>query len=493
MKIARRTYPHIQEDTMKKRSIHISAFLLVLLLLLGQAQASGVQAGSDILYVAPGAACLGTPNCYATIQEALAVAVAGVEIRVAGGTYTDLHDCPRNDVVTTGTTPAVVCLDKTVTLSGGWDNTFTTHDMHTYPTALSASGLGRVLYITGAVSPTVENLVITLGNPNGLGGYQYFGQFDVGGGVYVMTANATLRDNWIHDNSAPGNGGGGAGVYLGQSNSLLLNNRIENNVVTSDGGGGGVFIFQGAPSLTGNSLSVNSANTVGGAVYIFDSSATFTSNLFNLNSANLYGGGLDVASCSPTLTGNIFSLNAGLWGGGITLWYSNSLLTNNVFIDNSTTGMGSGLFIRGGAPTLLHTTLARNLGGDGSAVFISDEAGDFSTLTMINSIMSGQATGISAGAGSQVLLDGVLWYGNTANTGGTGSFTISNAFTGDPAFSPLDGYHLASASAAINRGVHAGVLTDIDNQPRDFLPDLGADEYLGPGAPSFLFLPLALK
>ena len=478
---------------MKRRSICSIAILFVLFLLRGQGWASGALAGSDILYVAPGAVCSGTPNCYATIQEALAVAVAGVEIRVAAGTYTDLHDCPRNDVVTTGTTKALVCLDKSVTLSGGWDNTFTTHDMAVYPTTLSASGLGRVLYITGAVSPTVENLVINGGNPNGLGGYEYFGQFDVGGGVYVMTANATLRDNHIAYNSAPSLvSGGGAGVYLGQSNSLLLNNIIEYNTASNDGLGGGVFIYQGAPSLTGNNLNANSGVNGGGAVYIFDSSAVFTGNLFYQNSSGTYGGGMLATSCSPTLTGNRFHLNSGLWGGGLFLAYSNNgMLINNLFTDNTAVGNGSGLYIVGGAPTLLHTTLARNLGGDGSVVYLSPETP--STLTMTNSLLSDQVTGVFADTGNTVLLDGVLWYNNTANTAGPGSFTISHAYTGDPVLSPLDGYHLAPNSAAVNRGMHAGVLTDIDNQLRDFLPDLGADEYVGPGATLFLFLPLSLK
>lgn len=74
--------------------------LLSLGLLLGQA--ASVQALPGVLYVAPGGSCSGTPNCYATVQAAVDAAVSGDEIRVAVGSFTDIHDCPRNDITTTG-------------------------------------------------------------------------------------------------------------------------------------------------------------------------------------------------------------------------------------------------------------------------------------------------------------------------------------------------------------------------------------------------------
>ena len=57
-----------------------------------------------------------------------------------------------------------------------------------------------------------------------------------------------------------------------------------------------------------------------------------------------------------------------------------------------------------------------------------------------------------------------------------GGIVITNEYTGTPAFS-ADGYHLTANSAAIDRGVSTGVMTDIDGQSRDAVPDLGADEY----------------
>jgi hypothetical protein len=54
-------------------------------------------------------------------------------------------------------------------------------------------------------------------------------------------------------------------------------------------------------------------------------------------------------------------------------------------------------------------------------------------------------------------------------------------------------YHLTAASAAIDRGVDAGVTTDIDGQPRPNpetgIPDLGVDEFWW----NRVYLPLVLR
>jgi hypothetical protein len=90
-------------------------------------------------------------------------------------------------------------------------------------------------------------------------------------------------------------------------------------------------------------------------------------------------------------------------------------------------------------------------------------------------------------------VDGVLWFGNGTNTSGAGTLPVSNAFTGDPAFAS-DNYHLTVASAAIDKGVNAGVTTDIDGQLRFGVPDLGADEYWAPGShPTIIYLPLIMR
>ena len=87
-----------------------------------------------------------------------------------------------------------------------------------------------------------------------------------------------------------------------------------------------------------------------------------------------------------------------------------------------------------------------------------------------------------------------MWYSTPITVSQAGSgVSVQHQYQGDPAFAP-DGYHLTAGSAAINKGVQAGVTTDIDGQPRtNGAPDLGADEYWPAGVFKNVYLPLIYK
>ena len=463
--------------------------LSALALLLGQA--ASVQASPSVHYVAPGGSCGGgVPNCFANVQAAVDVASPGDEIRVAAGTFTDVHVRPRSDVTTTGVVTQSVYVTKTLTIRGGYGNDFSVWDPETYATILDPQGQGRGLYITGAISPTIEGLRITGGDATGMDGYEYYGNYDAGGGMYVLSATVTLKDNQIFNNTSPM---GGGGVFLGSSTGILQGNTIHDNDAKN---GAGVFLYEGAATLESNQVLSNTSNNIGGGLYLFSTEALLTGNTISGNSANSRGGGLDVASCSPTLSGNIFSGNSAQEGGGVFLWYSHSVLTNNVIMDNqaSPDGEGSGLWIGGSKPFVLQTTFARNTGGDSSGVSVTDAGTTPTTLVMTNTLVIDHGIGISVTAGSRVDLDSILWFSTPVTVSQSGAtVNVQHQYQGDPAFGD-DGYHLTAGSAAIDKGVPAGVLTDIDGQPRSIsTPDLGADEYWPAGYPKYIYLPLILK
>jgi hypothetical protein len=215
--------------------------------------------------------------------------------------------------------------------------------------------------------------------------------------------------------------------------------------------------------------------------------ARLQGNTISGNTASWRGGGVAVIAGHVAGTDTLIRDNEAQEGGGVHATRGNSevALTNTVVADNRATSAGSVLFFQGSAAHLMHTTIARNTGGDGSGIHVHIISSN--RITVTNSILVSQTVGITA-APSIATLDGILWFGNGTNTGGEGLIAITHDYTGDPAFA-ADGYHLMPGSAAIDKGVEAEVTTDIDGDPRDVLPDLGADEYqyLSP-----LYLPIIL-
>jgi hypothetical protein len=123
----------------------------------------------------------------------------------------------------------------------------------------------------------------------------------------------------------------------------------------------------------------------------------------------------------------------------------------------------------------VHTTIARNSGGDGSGIYINGN-----NVILTNTILVSQTIGIAVNAGSTARLNGVLWFGNGSNTSGAGLISVTNEVTGNPTFKS-DGYHLCPSSAAKDTGVNAGVTSDIDGEARPWGSgfDIGANEYAG--------------
>jgi len=465
-------------------------------------QIAPAQAAPGILYVAPSGNCGGgTPNCYGSVQTAVDAASPGDEIRVATGTYADVSVRPRNDFTTTGVVTQVVYISKTLTIRGGYITTnWTTSDPTANPTILDAQGRGRVLYITGAISPTIEGLRITGGNAAGLSGF-WRGE-DAGGGIYVFNTAATIRNNQVFSNTAPIFGGG---LYLYKSATTFSENSVSNN--TTNIMGGGLYLDNSSNTiLSGNTIANNTSGSGGGLLldgWLDGTGAKLEGNTIISNTAWWWGGGLRLIYSAATFTNNIIASNtAGFYGGGLLLEESNATLTNNVITDNQSNS-GSGLYIYGASPHLLHTTIARNHGGDGSGVYVIEcptvncEAGAiYSTVVLTNTILVSHTIGITATGGNTVRVNSVLWFGTpiTVSLAATATMSIQNQYQGDPAFAP-DGYHLTVGSAAIDKGVNTGVTNDIDGQPQPYgaTSDLGADEYWPPGTPKYIYFPLIMR
>jgi uncharacterized repeat protein (TIGR01451 family) len=301
-----------------------------------------------------------------------------------------------------------------------------------------------------------------------------------GGGVYIVDSSTTLISNTISANTASNQGGG---IYLkGESDgsdAALIGNTFVSNDSWS---GGGLKLVDSDAMVEGNTFISNTA-CGGGGVEVMGSNATFESNTFMHNIASCGGGGLNLAMFGGTLESNLIVSNTAPDGGGVLL-FGGATWANNVIADNHADSSGSALLVRGGSLRLLHTTLARNSGGDGSAIYVdwAPWVQWYTSVDLINTILVDHGVGISVTGGNTVTVDSLLWHSTpiTVSQSPTAVVTVQNEITGDPAFA-ADGYHLTTGSGAIDAGIDAGLTTDIDGQmrPMSWGYDLGADEYPG--------------
>lgn len=488
--------------TMKARTLAVVmtwGLLGIALALPGLLSVPSRAAPSDALTVC----AAGPPDCqYTSIQAAVDAASDGDVIKVASGTYTGINNY--------GGLAQVVYVSKTVTIRGGYaaPGFADPPDPEANPSTLDAQGRGRVLYIAGNTQPTIEGLRLTGGEADGLGGGPLG---DAGGGVYILTAAATIRNNQVIGNSASQGGGlvlhasdatlcgntvsgndasVGGGLLLEKSDATLCENDISLNTALE---GGGLFLDGSDAILDGNTISANTASEYGGGgLSLYGSDALLKGNIISGNSAS-FGGGAFFMYSEATLEANVISGNSATRGGGLLAYLSNSTLTNSILADNQVNVKGGGLLVEDSMLSLAYSTFARNLGGDGSGIYLAYNG----TVSLTNTILVSQTVGVTGTAGTTARLEATLWgkgvWANGTDWAGAGRI-LTGALNvwGDPAFvNPGSGdYHIGPGSAAIDAGVDAGVTTDIDGQARPGSSgyDLGADELYF----SF-YLPLVFK
>jgi len=423
---------------------------------------SPIRADPAVVYVAPDCSGLPTP-CYNYIQTAVLVADPGDEVRIAAGVYTNY-----------GT--AVVRVDVSLTLRGGYSADFTRRDPLVYPTILDAEGERRGIYVgayTGeSITVTLDGLHVVNGNAAGLRGEPYTSN-DVGGGLYATNAAITVENCSIGLSAADQ----GGGLYLLKGNALISNTRVYSNTAAQLDGGG-IYLWEGELTLQECVISGNVAASMGGGAYLSAHAMTLSGNDVYSNTSSWGGGGLLIEGAYATLSRNRFYRNG--VGGGLFCWNCVADLVNNVATANEDYGIVSS----GGLLTLRHTTISDNR-GTGLATRNSGQLYGRTRLT--NTIISGNEIGVHVEGLAAITLTATLWWNNVQDTyigkvGGESLTVEAPTYTADPTFAdaPTGDYHLRPLSPAVNRGIEAGVHSDVDGDSRPWgpAPDLGADEYL---------------
>jgi hypothetical protein len=350
------------------------------------------------------------------------------------------------------------------------------------------------------------------------------GNFAAGGGLYVnQNAQVYLYSNTWQGNVARGSngvacdftcldangseGGGAIGVFTSNSTAVLtitmdtFMSNIANDVSpgVDDNGGRG-----GAVSLNASTGRVTATLT---AVTMKENMAARTGQGNNVDEEGR-GGAIWARSTRlivdrSTIYDNESALSGEGSGGGVYVREAkgDSDIKNSIIASNSAFGLGEGaqLYLNftgaelNDAAKIAHVTLAEkgSTVNPHQALYYDGDSGN--ELLITNTIVTSHTTGLqNNGNPSEVTIDYILYYGNTANST-AGVPSPANQITGmDPKFVSPSGnnYHIRSDSPAIDVAP-SGLSTDIDGdtRPQDTGFDIGADEF----TLSKAYMPVILK
>ena len=286
----------------------------------------------------------------------------------------------------------------------------------------TSGGAGK---ITGAAT-TMQNCIITActlatGSTAGTG---------ASAGI-TLTAAGSLKDSYIHHNTASTNYGGG--ITVSGSLCTVSGCKIEYNTTTGDGGGIYLYSYASGVNISNCSFSYNSANLAGGAIATYVANApaspigistctftgnnakgsggamnlsvtgatfnisgcTFTSNYSTVSSSAGAGGGALILSTSAfsidkcTFTGNYTTLSS---GGAITIPSTASCtISNSKFLANTagstTTSSGSAIYSKSNY-TANNCLFADNTGITPITFYTSAAASTYQNCTFANNLSS---------------------------------------------------------------------------------------------------------
>lgn len=313
----------------------------------------------------------------------------------------------------------------------------------------------------------------------------------------------------------------GGAIYVSDNRNTVIDDcSFLNNRSTLEGGA--LYNLNATPVVTGSTFHANTGGTNGGAIYNAEGShASYSDCVFTENTSSI-GGAMCNDASSPSITRCQFTSNRGAaFGGGV---YNNAgshaVIMNSSFIANTAvTGGGGGLCNNNlSTSDLTNCLFASNTAVDGGAIgsrfnsgvtvtnctfshnVASQNAGGIyvntGELSLTNSILWGNTSGLASGEVAQLSLSGVVApiFSHSIVEGWSGAFSGVEVSGANPVFVDADGpdnnvethadnnYRLGGGSPAINAGLTsvlpASITTDLDGNPRivhKFI-DMGAYE-----------------
>ncbi len=271
-------------------------------------------------------------DAYNYLQDALATAYSGDEVRVAQGVYKP----DQGAGITPGDREATFQLISGVNIKGGYAGAGTpepnARDIELYETILTGDLNGNDVEVA---------------DPRDLLGHPSLSE----NSYHVVTGSGT-NDTAVLD---------GFTISGGNANEYYPFARVV---------GGGMWNYLGSPIVTNCVFKDNAARVYGGGMYNEQSSPTLFNCNFRCNVAEGSGSGMcNRESSNPTLTNCTFSFNVGLsyhdsFGVGMYNYESNPTVNNCAFTGNSGS-LGAGMYNYDSNPILKSCTFTGNMVHEG--------------------------------------------------------------------------------------------------------------------------------
>ena len=271
--------------------ISVCGLCLFLLMMIVSSNATRTSAAS-VLYVTKGGydgyECLTPATACGTINGALVRAAPGDTIKVTAEVFYGFGE-------------GVVFIDKDITLSGGWDLTYTNPFGRT---TLDGQGLRQGIEIVAAAHVSMDSFVVQNGKSEPYaGGIVNWGTLEIinciiqnnhytdpyaggifsygpltvlkstirkniGPGIYSLYGPLTVIDSTINDNSS------GVGVWIYNQNASIVNSTISGNENPGYSYNGGGIEYGGtgdqALLLRNVTITLNQTTNSGGGIYMSD-------------------------------------------------------------------------------------------------------------------------------------------------------------------------------------------------------------------------------
>lgn len=339
-------------------------------------------------------------------------------------------------------------LSKNVALAGGGiyasgpvtlTNSTVTQNKATHVSA----GIGGGIYTL----PQAASSTLTLDNTDVVGN-----DGTAGGGGIVTTMNAVVKNGSAVNNNT---GAIGAGIYTAAATSVT-GSEVKGNNASNSGGG----IYSAAPvTITDSAVDNNTAAFLGGGLSTTETAGGYTVSGGTLSGNSAYGGGgafigssLVTSFDDTDLIGN--TSTGANFGGGALLSAGQVSINKAQILDNTAdgaSGLGGALFSGSSDESITtslkvtNSTLSGNEAYGGSAIWAgSSKASSTNKTSVTNSTITGNVSQSAAGA--------VQVYNGTSITGS--SITDNTATGGANAFGGVVGMaaNLVSLSGSIVSG-----------------------------------------